>query len=274
MFGFVAADPTKLSPEETEIYRGAYCGLCHALNLRHGSLARLTLNYDMTFLVLLLSSIYKVGFERCEKKCPVHPFKKQILLHNEITDYAADMNIALSYKNLLDDWQDDKSPGALIASMVLAREYNIVYSKYPRQCGAIDACLGRLSETEKRGEPDPDCAAAIFGELMAELFIWQEDALSGRLRNFGTALGRVIYIMDAATDLRKDLKKQRYNPLAFVPDLCKETVLDALMSRCTDAYEALGAADNRGIFDNIMYCGIWMKYEASQSGKSKGRRQL
>ena len=66
MFGFVAADPTKLSPEETEIYRGAYCGLCHALNSRHGSLARLTLNYDMTFLVLLLSSIYKVGFERCE----------------------------------------------------------------------------------------------------------------------------------------------------------------------------------------------------------------
>ena len=39
-----------------------------------------------------------------------HPTKKRTLRTNEITEYAAAMNILLAYYNLIDDWKDDKKP--------------------------------------------------------------------------------------------------------------------------------------------------------------------
>ena len=57
MFGYVIANPDSLTPEELARYKSCYCGLCRELRIRHGSLSRLTLTYDMTFLVLLLESM-------------------------------------------------------------------------------------------------------------------------------------------------------------------------------------------------------------------------
>ena len=44
MFGFIVANTDALSEAELARYRGAYCGLCRALQQRHGDLSRLTLN--------------------------------------------------------------------------------------------------------------------------------------------------------------------------------------------------------------------------------------
>ena len=53
MFGYVIARKDTLSEEQLARYRGCYCGLCHALKEQAGSLHRLALNYDMTFLILV-----------------------------------------------------------------------------------------------------------------------------------------------------------------------------------------------------------------------------
>ena len=58
MFGYVIANKDIMTEEQEARYRACYCGLCRALQRRHGSLARLTLTYDMTFLILLLNSMY------------------------------------------------------------------------------------------------------------------------------------------------------------------------------------------------------------------------
>ena len=50
MFGFVAANLKRLSPEQRQRYNACYCGLCNALHERHGLLARMTLTYDMVVL--------------------------------------------------------------------------------------------------------------------------------------------------------------------------------------------------------------------------------
>lgn len=269
LFGLVVADVTALADESARLYRGAYCGLCAALARRHGSAMRLTLNYEMTFLALLLSSVYGVRLEEEHRRCGVHPVKGQLSLSNEIIDYAADMNVALSYHNAMDNWHDDKNAASLAVAKAMRGEYRKVYSKYPRQCGAIECCMAKLREIEAAGDPMPDSAAGAFGSLLAEVFIWQEDALSEKLRRFGYALGAAVYIMDAAVDIRSDLKHKRYNPLAFV-SCGSETVLDALMARCTDAYEALNVSEYRDIFDNILYSGIWNKYRYK---KEKGARR-
>ena len=59
MFGFVVADRSKMTQEQLNRYQSCYCGLCRCIGVRHGNLQRAALNYDMTFLVLLLSSLYE-----------------------------------------------------------------------------------------------------------------------------------------------------------------------------------------------------------------------
>ena len=39
----------------------------------------------------------------------MHPVKKQTMRRNEITEYAADMNLLLAYYHLEDDWADEKN---------------------------------------------------------------------------------------------------------------------------------------------------------------------
>ena len=59
MFGYVTVNYKALSKEEQEQYQRYYCGLCRGLEHRYGNISRLTLNNDMTFLLILLSSLYE-----------------------------------------------------------------------------------------------------------------------------------------------------------------------------------------------------------------------
>ena len=60
MFGYVIPNHTALSPEAQARYRTAYCGLCRRIDALHGLRGRFTLSYDLTFLDLLLCSLYRV----------------------------------------------------------------------------------------------------------------------------------------------------------------------------------------------------------------------
>lgn len=126
MFGYVQANPTDLSEEEQERYHAAYCGLCHALGKRHGFTSRLSLTCDLTFLTLLLSSLYEPVKTCGVCRCMVHPCKKHSSMHNEITDYAADMTAAPAYHKCLNDWNDDKNLFAKTYASTLAERYEQV----------------------------------------------------------------------------------------------------------------------------------------------------
>jgi len=73
MFGYVRPSDRRLTEEERETFRAAYCGLCHALGASYGPAGRMILNYDLTFLAMVLSE----GGGTCEKRCAVHPFRKR-----------------------------------------------------------------------------------------------------------------------------------------------------------------------------------------------------
>ena len=65
--------------------------------------------------------------------------KKKIAYINEVTQYASDMNVLLSYHNLLDDWQDEKNYPKHVMSMMLKKDYARISRKYPRQAEAVEA---------------------------------------------------------------------------------------------------------------------------------------
>ena len=80
MFGYVQAYKPELKMKEFYKYKAYYCGLCKVLREKYGFLGQMTLTYDMTFLVMLLTSLYEEETQREECRCLIHPVKKQKML--------------------------------------------------------------------------------------------------------------------------------------------------------------------------------------------------
>lgn len=261
MFGYIVANINKLTDEETQHYRSCYCGLCKALGRRHSSISRITITYDMTFLVLFLSALYNTDDTIETERCIIHPVKPHKYWKNEITDYAADMNIALAYYKFFDDWKDDKNILSLIEAKMFEHNYKRISEQYPNKCLAISRCINDLSSTENSGELNADIPANCFGKLLGEIFVLHEDEYAETLRAFGKALGKFIYIMDACLDLKKDIKHQRYNPLIMSSSKNFRTILNVLMADCTEKYKQLPIKKHNNLIENILYSGVWTKYE-------------
>lgn len=273
MFGYVCASLDELTEEEKTRYNAIYCGICRRIRAQSSQLARLTLSYDMAFLAMLLMSLYEPEETGGDCACVLHPIRKKPWTDSGIIRYAADMNVALSYYQFLDDWQDEKSQRARAAAALLKKGLPQIQERYPRQCRAIAQCLEELSALEQEGCGNPDAPANAFGRLMGELFVWQEDLWSEDLRQMGLALGRFIYLADGAVDYPRDAKTGNYNPflaMGMEPDWQRwEEYLVLAMARCTDAYERLPLVQDKAILDNILYSGVWVSLKAKRKDSNE-----
>jgi hypothetical protein len=270
VFGYIIANKPELKMREYARYKGFYCGLCRSLKNNHGRRGQITLTYDMTFLVILLSSLYEPQTTESKKRCPVHPAKKQFLLMNEISDYASDMNILLTYDHLADDWNDEKKLSAFAGMKLFAGKKKKIEKEYPRQAEVVRESLEKLSALEKENCLDIDTAARPFGELMAELFVWKEDAFQNILRSFGFYLGKFIYIMDAGMDVEKDKEKGCYNPFCEEADKSGfeqrlREILDGTLRMAIAEFEKLPCEQDIALLRNILYEGVWVKNERKEN---------
>ena len=272
MFGYLVAAPGELTAEEHERYRACYCGLCRSIKDRHGQLARLSLTYDMTFLVLLLGSLYEPEETAGEENCLVHPFTERAWWRSEITGYAADMNVAMAYLKCLDDWEDDGNLAALAESGLLKSAYERIEKEYPRQCAVISESLDALHRLERDRCEDADAAADSFGRLMGEILVYREDRWSDTMRALGMALGRFLYVMDACMDLNSDTIRNRYNPFRRYYGLSDNEqrfrdILKMLLGEGLVHFDRLPLVQDAGILKNILCAGLWTQFDEKYSGK-------
>ena len=273
MFGYIMTDRKELKGKDLDTYRAFYCGVCRDLKAAGKERARLTLTYDMVFLAVLLTGLYEAPGQTEEVFCGLHPLKKQAVIRNSYTAYAADMNLLLSYHNLEDDWLDDRNALSLAASRLLRREYLKSAAEYPRQVKAIRRYLRDLHRVEEEKNPSIDCAASLTGYLLGEIFVYQEDVWQEELRSMGLYLGRFIYLMDAWEDKERDRKSGDYNPFllqkeAFTEDEAFRILAEAAASAAR-AFEKLPVLEHVDILRNIMYSGIWVRYRAEKADKEK-----
>ena len=271
MFGFVSANLEELSKEENVRYNAVYCGICKAIREQSSSAACLGLSYDMAFLALLLMSLYEPEETSGPRACGLHPIKPRPWVDNEYIRYCAQMNVALGYYNALDDYEDEGHLRAKWMAGVFGKELDGVKTRYPRQCEAIERCIHRLNRLEKENCSNPDLPAGCFGELLGELFVYREDLWESALRQTGDALGRYIYLADAAMDYRKDKKHKQYNPFIAMDagenPAQWEQYLVLAMGRCTDAFERLPLVQDKAILNNILYSGVWVEYRKRMRSK-------
>ena len=268
MFGFVTANATELTKAQQDRYGSIYCGICRQIRMESGQIARLSLSYDMAFLALLLMSLYEPEEASGKNGCLMHPLKRRPWVDNACIRYCADMNVALAYYNCLDDWQDDGKYSAKLLAGNLAQHLPRIENRWPRQCAAIRSCMETLSRLEQENCSNPDEPAGVFGALMAELLVWREDMWAPTLRQMGDALGRFIYLMDAAMDYSRDFRKKKYNPYIAMEtgkDPARwEEYLVLTMGRCTHYYEKLPLVQDKKLLDNILYSGVWVRYRANK----------
>ena len=156
MFGYVTVNKEELKIKDFNFYQSCYCGLCRTLKKRHGIAAPLTLSYDMTFVVLLLSALYEDSFQAGTAHCIVHPAKKHTTRQNKWSDYAADMTILMAYHNLKDDWQDEKKVNRLALASILKKQYKKVARLYPQQKKTIEEYMKQTAESEAKKDYDLD----------------------------------------------------------------------------------------------------------------------
>lgn len=279
MFGYISVNRDALSPEMEQRFRAYYCGLCRAIRKGHSLTGAMTLSNDMTFLSIVLSSLYEPDEVTGVERCPVRPFKKKSWVTSSASEYAADMNIMLAYHLCMDDWHDDKNLIALTEAGLIRRAYGKVKEKYPQKCEFVSQIISDLSLIEsKPPNGDIDTAANLVGALLGEIFAPYDDIWRAPLTRMGAALGRFIYVMDAYDDLPGDIRKHRFNPLIPISRDAdyEQKCLDALtmhIAECTAEFEDMPMLRDADLIRNILYSGVWNKYSFIRSKKEKDNKK-
>lgn len=264
MFGMISANVKELTKAERIRYNAIYCGICRGIREDCSSGARVGLSFDMAFLAALLMSLYEPEETTGRRACSLHPICPRPWVDNRYIRYCARMNVALCYYKALDDYEDEGRTRAKLMMQVFGRDLEEIKANYPRQCAAMERCLAELRQLEQENCPNPDLPASCFGALLGEIFVCHEDMWADTLRQMGDALGRFIYLADAAMDFRRDRKQQQYNPflamgMGEAPKKWEQFLVLA-MGRCTDYYERLPLVQDKPLLDNILYSGIWVTY--------------
>jgi len=187
------------------------------------------------------------------------------------------MNLLLCYDSLLDDWRDEKNAFAAVAAATLRNTRMKIAAEYPRQTKAVERYLEQLHFCEKKKETNLDVAAGFTGEMLAEVFCWKEDEWQRDLRGLGFYLGKFIYLMDAFEDMEKDRKKGMYNPFLLCHGEIRnadqaEKCLNMMAAGAAESFERLPLVDHVEILRNILYAGIWGKYEKVKAKREKDEK--
>lgn len=284
MFGYVRPVKDELRVKELELYRAAYCGLCHALGRKYGFLARLTLNYDLTFLAMLFSCPDGQP-ERCARRCPVHPLRgKCACACGAGVELAADENVILVWHKLRDDAADRGALRGLPARLG-ALALNGAYRKAAAACPEFDRqvrrCLDRLRKLERARSASIDRTADTFADILRAAV--PPDAEPARVRVLEQLLyhlGRWVYLVDAWDDLKDDRKTGSYNPLELRFDGAPEKEADYMRATLTHSVRLAGSALALGdfggwtpILENILYLGLPAAQEAVLTGRWREVRE-
>ncbi len=274
MYGYVVVNKPELKIKEYDIYRSYYCGLCDELKERYGVNGQLSISYDMTFLLLLLTGLYEPQIKEYEARCIAHPVHKHPVRRNEISGYVADMNVLMTYYKCMDDWHDDRKVTRKVLADTLSGKVKRIEAVHAGKADIIKNAMDRISELEKSGESNVDMPSEQFGIIMSQILLMRDDEWKDTLIYIGNALGRFIYILDAYEDLEEDNKKGRYNGLRAYSqrqdyDAFVENILKSLMAQCAAGFERLPIIENANLLRNIIYSGVWTRFELCKKKKEE-----
>lgn len=274
MFGYVRPNKNELKVKEFELYKSTYCGLCRVMGKRYSYIYKMSLSYDFVFMTLLrlYAAPERVSFSK--KRCMAHPTKKRAMMdENDALRITSDVGVIILYYDLLDKIRDRDGIKSLLSRLLLPELKrlrkkackNPLVAEFDKTAGER---LSALSDIEKDNTPSVDMPAEQFGLLLGDaLSLGLEGTPKRTSFEIGKALGKWIYITDAADDLDSDAKTKSYNPLLAVSGNAEEakklfgTIDVTLLNVLSNADAALGLMDKTdvglyNILTNILRLGL------------------
>ena len=285
MFGYVTPCKMEMKIKDYEKFKAYYCGLCNSIKNDFGNLPRLTLNFDMTFLAVLLDSLSESEYNFVKFKCLIHPLKKRIMIsNNKATDYAAFCNVTLAYYKLMDDVHDNKTMKSKIYSMFLKNylpkaelSYTDVMEYTKDKLQLLDNLESNHKDMDTSEPLSIDELSHVFADLTGFIisFYYKESSFKDDLYWLGYNLGKWIYIIDAYDDLEKDIKDNSFNAINSLLNtdnldfksfstLIKpriDYILVTCASLCLKHLNNLPLIKNEDILSNILELGLMEKMD-------------
>ncbi|MFD3155817.1 DUF5685 family protein [Haloimpatiens sp. FM7330] len=279
MFGYVKPCIMELKVKDYEKFKAYYCGLCKSIKNNFGEIPRLSLNYDMTFLGILIDSLNENKRNFKKEFCIIHPVKKRLILQdNSALKYAAFCNIILSYYKLVDDFNDDKNIFSKYLSSILKKYFKRIPENLKCKETFIQDKLKELYYIENNPHNktlDEFCHpfSDLTGFIISEYF--EEVSFKDDLYWLGYNLGKWIYLIDAFDDLENDMCKNKFNPInsalnnnnmifeKFSKDIEKriDFTLVRCAQQCSQHLNNLPLNKNKELLHNILNYGLMEKMD-------------
>ena len=211
MFGYFAPKNSTTSYKIARRYRDYYCTTCAALSHYYGITTRILLSYDVALLAMLLQLEVNIcdpkrRLSRCLK------FRKP-MKDKESWNAIAALNILAFDGKLHDDINDENS----IIAKTMLKLYNKPIKKakydYPGMAAAISEGYKNITDKEKNHASVLEIAHDFAKMMLTAL--QSEFSISPQTENVIIAVCSWIYLIDALDDYDKDIKKNRFNPIAI-----------------------------------------------------------
>ncbi len=280
MFGYVKTDMPNMFVKDTVLYKAMYCGLCKGIGNVCGNKGRLLLNYDLTFLSLLVHNLLNVDVKIEKQRCIIHHVKKRpVAVPDKVTERIAALNVILAFHKLNDD-VIDAGKGKFRRAVFLS-SYKKAKKCEPVLDEIVEKHYKNLLSYEKSKGDSIDLAADPFALMMQDIM----KELLGEVANetvllLAYNLGKWIYLVDAIDDFDKDKKKNNFNvfinsypEIEDKPQLMKEKgtdiifVFGTILSTIKDLVFKLNFKFNHDLIDNILLRGLPMQTKQVMENK-------
>lgn len=235
---------------------------------------RLGVNYDVTFLSILVHGLkYKeLPFEK--KACVLNPFKKKMVVkENDTQKQMAYLNALLLDFKCRDDITDGKKGKRALRGLIKGKVKK-AQAALPAVADALDKAYLEQCAVEKAETAMWQMAADPFGEAVKRILkALAGDAYSPELGMIGYHLGQYVYLLDAIDDYDQDQKKGQYNPLRLRHG-CKDKAelirlhgeelqsdIGQLVTMVKDNYQRIPIFCTEGIVTNTLWMGLYARYQ-------------
>jgi hypothetical protein len=265
MFGYVRPLKPELLVREYARYRAVYCGICRQIGRDYGQLPRLSVNYDLTLLALLLLSLAEEQPAERTSGCVLNPFvKKTIVRGGAVIEFCAALSVMLAWHKAGDQIRDEHPVAGHLARLALRRAWRKTVRRFPQYEQTIQAQMRALQEAEQK-PPDP-ATAGIFGTMLQQLVHAAAGMVVGAgpvreaLGLLGNDLGRWIFLVDAIDDWQDDCNNKNWNPFgAFSLDearACAQPLLAELEASMNRTAALLPYVRDSGLMANVFTMGL------------------
>ncbi|BBF43245.1 hypothetical protein lbkm_1932 [Lachnospiraceae bacterium KM106-2] len=268
MVGYLKAYFPDLRIFEYQDYKAFYCGICLDIKEEYGELSRFFLNYDITFMAILLSSYEQESVQTGTHRCILNPIQKKKIHRSEYTKYFAAMNMIFAYHKLDDSKKDDHSKVSAALELLMKRKYKQVRLEYPRETAIFDTYMKKLNECEANQSNDYEYLGEIFGDALQQIIepkvvVEKERPLVGKLFYY---IGQWIYNIDALDDLEDDIKNDQFNPFRELYEKDQEHFLsiveqyfNRLLFGMIATYDEMEIMAHPGIINNVICIALRRK---------------